>query len=116
MPDWMPLVDFVGVGLNAADTVLELPRFPVLDSKTEIISQELHLGGQAATAAVACQRWGWRARYVGKIGDDKAGRLQRDAFAREGLEAQLIEVPGCESQSSFILLDRSTGERTILWK
>jgi sugar/nucleoside kinase (ribokinase family) len=104
------------VGLNAADTVLQLPHFPSLDSKVEIISQELQLGGQVATAAVACQRWGWRTRYVGKIGDDDVGRLQREAFAREGLEVQLIEVPHCPSQSSVILLDQTTGERTILWR
>jgi sulfofructose kinase len=115
-PQPTPLVDFVGVGLNAADTVLQLPHFPALDSKVEVTSQELQLGGQVATAAIACQRWGWRTRYVGKIGDDEVGRLQREAFTREGLEAQLIEVPHCASQSSVILLDQTTGERTILWR
>ncbi len=112
----IPLVDFVGVGSNAADTVLQLPHFPTLDSKVEIISQELQLGGQVATAAIACQRWGWRTRYVGKIGDDDVGSLHREAFDREELEVQLIEVPHCASQSSVILLDQTTGERTILWR
>ncbi len=115
MPQETPFVDFVGVGLNAADTVIQLPCFPALDSKTEIISQQLQLGGQVATATVACQRWGWRTRYVGKIGDDEVGRLHRETFAREGLETHLIEAAHCGSQSSFILVDKSTGERTILW-
>ncbi len=42
--------------------------------------------------------------------------MHRQEFDREDVEAHLIEVPSCESQHSFILLDQSSGERTILWK
>src|SRR5580765_3273974 len=108
--------DVVAVGLNATDTLIRVPRFPAFDSKTKILSSSLLPGGQAATAAVACQRWGLRSRYVGKIGDDAAGRLQREELAREGVEARLIEVPNCASQVAFIIVDQLTGERTILWQ
>src|SRR5438445_1981814 len=108
--------DIVSIGLNATDTLIRVPRFPAFDSKTKILSSSLLPGGQAATAAVACRRWGLRSRYVGKIGDDAAGRLQREEFAREGIEAHLIEVPNCASQLAFIIVDQCTGERTILWE
>jgi sulfofructose kinase len=108
--------DIVAMGLNAMDTLIRVPCFPAFDSKTKILSSSLLPGGQAATAAVACRRWGLRSRYVGKIGDDAAGRMQREEFAREGVEAYLIEVPDCASQLAFILVDQSTGERTILWQ
>jgi sugar/nucleoside kinase (ribokinase family) len=108
--------DIVAIGLNATDTLIRVPHFPAFDSKMKILSSSLLPGGQAATAAVACHRWGLRSRYVGKIGDDAAGRLQREEFAREGVEAHLIEVPNCASQLAFIIVDQSTGERTILWQ
>src|SRR5579864_4026607 len=108
--------DILAIGLNATDTLIRVPRFPAFDSKTKILSSCVLPGGQAATAAVACRRWGLRSRYVGKIGDDSAGRLQREEFAREGVEAHLIEVPNCASQLAFIIVDQSTGERTILWQ
>jgi sulfofructose kinase len=108
--------DVLAIGLNATDTLIRVPRFPAFDSKTKILSSALLPGGQAATAAVACQRWGLRSRYVGKIGDDAAGRLQREEFAHEGVEAHLIEVPNCASQLAFIIVDECTGERTILWQ
>jgi len=108
--------DIVAVGLNATDTLIRVPRFPAFDSKTRILSSSLLPGGQAATAAVACQRWGLHSRYVGKIGDDFAGRLQREELAREGVEAHLIEVANCASQAAFIIVDQLTGERTILWQ
>jgi sulfofructose kinase len=50
------------------------------------------------------------------IGDDWAGRFQREELAREGLEAHWIEVPGCASQAAYILIDQPSGERTILWQ
>jgi sugar/nucleoside kinase (ribokinase family) len=108
--------DIVSIGLNATDTLIRVPRFPAFDSKTKIISSSLLPGGQAATAAVACRNWGLRSRYVGKIGDDAAGRLQREEFTREQVETRLIEVPNCVSQLAFIIVDQSTGERTILWQ
>ena len=108
--------DIVAIGLNATDTLIRVPRFPAFDSKTKIVSSSILPGGQAATAAVACRRWGLRSRYIGKIGDDAAGRLQRDEFAREGVEAHLLEVPDCASQLAFIIVDQATGERTILWQ
>jgi sulfofructose kinase len=52
---------------------------------------------------------------VGKIGDDAAGRLHREEFARLGVEAHLVTAEGCASQQAFILVD-DTGERTVLWK
>jgi sugar/nucleoside kinase (ribokinase family) len=109
-------VDVVGVGLNATDTILRLPRFPELNSKVEITSVAVHPGGQVASALVACQRWGLTTRYVGKVGGDEAGRLQAKLFADEGVEAQLIRVPDAASQVAYILVDEDSGERTILWK
>jgi sulfofructose kinase len=116
MADMPPIVDVVGVGINATDTIIRLPRFPELDSKVEILSSEVQPGGQVASAMVACQRWGMSARYVGKVGTDEAGRLQARMFVREGIEAQVILVPNAASQMSYILVDEDSGERTILWK
>lgn len=109
-------MDVVGVGLNATDTLIRLPYFPAFNSKVQFESAQVMAGGQTASAIVACQQWGLRSRYVGKVGDDAAGDLQRAEFARAGVEAFLIAVPNCISQQAFILVDATTGERTILWR
>jgi sulfofructose kinase len=108
--------DVVGVGINATDTIIRLPHFPALDSKVELLSAEVKPGGQVASAMVACRRLGLSARYAGKIGDDAAGKLQMDEMAREDVDAHWIIAPNCMSQSSFILVDETSGERTVLWK
>jgi sulfofructose kinase len=109
-------IDVVGVGINATDTIIRLPHFPSSDSKVELLSVEIKPGGQVASALVACQRWGLRTHYVGKIGDDAAGKFQIHEMAREGVESHWIKVANSSSQSSFILVDDGTGERTVLWK
>jgi sulfofructose kinase len=110
-----PKVDVVGVGLNATDTLIPVHQFPAAGSKVEFRSANVLPGGQVATAMVACQSWGLRTRYVGKIGDDLAATLHRSEFANHGVEAHLFAAPGCPSQQAFILVD-DAGERTVLWK
>jgi sulfofructose kinase len=106
----------VGIGINATDTIIRLPRFPALDSKVEILSAEVKPGGQVASAMVACSRWGLRARYVGKIGGDEAGKLQVKDMKREGVDAHWIVAKKSASQRAYILVDEPSGERTVLWK
>jgi sulfofructose kinase len=50
------------------------------------------------------------------VGDDAYAELHRREMEREKIGSHWIETPNCPSQSSFILLDKSSGERTILWK
>jgi sugar/nucleoside kinase (ribokinase family) len=106
-------VDLVGVGLNATDTLISLTTYPARGSKVEYRNAAVLPGGQAATTVIACQTWGLSTRYVGKLGEDDAARLHRDAFARAGVEAQLTIVPGGVSPQSLILVDEG-GERTVL--
>jgi sulfofructose kinase len=109
-------VDLVGVGLNATDTIIVVPELPARGAKVESSSVKILPGGQVATATIACQRWGLRTRYVGKLGDDSAAEVHRQEFDCAGVETHLISVPACSSQQSFILVDPE-GERTAIgWR
>ena len=111
----LEMVDLVGVGLNATDTVVSLGAFPAAGSKVEFQNAYVLPGGMVATTVMACRHWGLTTRYVGKLGEDAAGELHRAEFARIGVESRAIPVAGCDSQQSVILVDGS-GERTVLWK
>ncbi len=106
-------VDLVGVGLNATDTLIPLASYPERGSKTEYRSVSVMPGGQTASAVVACQCWGLSTRYVGRLGNDDAGRLHQREFARTGVDARVVEVPGAASPQSLIVVDGG-GERTVL--
>lgn len=107
------IVDLVGVGLNATDTLIQLEKFPEPGSKIEYSDVRILPGGQAATTVIACAMWGMSARYVGKVGDDAAAALHKQAFAAAGVDARLIEVQNAASAQSLILVD-AEGERTVL--
>ena len=110
------IADVVGLGINATDTVIQLPRFPEFNSKLEVSSASVLPGGQVATALIACSKWGLSTRYIGSIGDDAAGELQEKSLHSAGVETHLMQAKNCLSQFSFILVDGQSGERTILWK
>ncbi len=116
MSSSFPHADVVGIGENATDTILRLPRFPAFNASMRILSADQLAGGQVATAMVACQRWDLRARYFGKLGDDAAAKFQREEMAKTSVEVHWSAVENCDSQVAYILVDDSTGERTILFE
>jgi sugar/nucleoside kinase (ribokinase family) len=119
MPQYegMTNIDVVGVGLNATDTVLIVPHFPAYAGKAPYEREFVSTGGQVASAMVACARLGLRTRYIGAIGDDERGRIQWESLQGTGVDLQYVEHrKDCANQSAYIIIDRSTGERTILWK
>jgi|Deesub1362B_J571_1020462.scaffolds.fasta_scaffold17589_2 sugar/nucleoside kinase (ribokinase family) len=108
--------DVVGLGLNAVDELCVIPRYPEFNSKIRILSLHRQGGGQVATAMVALARWGLRARYIGKVGDDERGRYSLESIRKEGVDVTFVTVErGAFSQFAFILIDARNGERTILW-
>jgi sugar/nucleoside kinase (ribokinase family) len=110
------MFDVVGVGLNAIDYLVGLPGFPARGEKLRMSSFAREGGGQVATALVALSRWGRRCKYVGNVGDDDHGRLSTRLLSLEGIDLSHVRaVPGAASQFAVILVEESTGVRTILW-
>ena len=111
-----PMFDVVGIGLNAVDYLVGLARFPIPGEKLRMSAFAREGGGQVATALVALSRWGCRCKYVGNAGDDDHGRLSILLLSREGVDlAHVRTIPGASSQFAVILVEKGTGERTILW-
>ena len=108
--------DAVALGLNAVDHIIVVPHYPEFNSKIQFVSHTLAPGGQSATAMVALARLGLRARYIGKVGSDEEGRFQIQSLLSEGVESSGVKVvEGAGSQTAFIIVDRESGERTIIW-
>jgi sulfofructose kinase len=108
--------DVVGVGLNATDTLIVIPHFPAYGGKVPFHEEILSPGGQVASAMVTCARLGLRSKYIGTIGDDERGRVQMHSLEGSGVNLDHVQLrTGCPNQSAYILIDQSTGERTVFW-
>jgi sulfofructose kinase len=108
--------DVVGVGLNSVDFLCIVPEFPKLNSKMKILQSSKQGGGQVATAMVALSRWGVKTRYIGKVGGDELGQFSLNSIQQEGVDVSSITIePNTPNQFAMIIVDRLSGERTILW-
>lgn len=109
--------DLIGFGLNAVDHLCVVPQYPRFDTKTEILHYELLAGGQNATAVVFAARMGLKARYIGKVGSDHLGHVSLESLKRENIDiSSVVVAPDARNQYAFIIVDNSSGERTILWE
>ena len=110
------MIDLVGVGLNATDTLLLVSKYPSLGGKVAFDQEILSPGGQVASALATCGKLGLRTKYIGAVGDDERGRIQMASLREAGLNLDDLEIRvGCPNQSAYIVIDQSTGERTIFW-
>jgi sugar/nucleoside kinase (ribokinase family) len=116
LPPAATAVDVVGFGLNAVDHLCRIPRFPSFDSKMALDGYVCEPGGQVATALVALSRWGLRTAYLGSFGDDVLGVRSQHALRAEGvvIDGCLVRE-GVANQMAVILIDRRSGERTVMW-
>lgn len=109
--------DVVGVGLNATDSLLIVPQFPAYGGKAPFVKEIVSPGGQVAGAMAACSRLGLAAKYIGAVGDDERGRIQLESLRAAGIDtAHVQQRRNCPNQSAYIVIDQTTGERTILWQ
>ncbi len=103
--------------MNATDTIAVVARFPAYAGKARILDEMVAPGGQVSSALAACARLGLRTKYIGALGDDERGRIQMESLAAAGVDASGVKVrPGRATQLGYIVVDASTGERTVLWK
>jgi sugar/nucleoside kinase (ribokinase family) len=111
-----PLYDLVGVGLNATDTLLIVSHFPAYAGKVPFEAEILSPGGQVASALATVAKLGMRVKYIGTVGDDERGRVQMDSLRETGINLDDVEIrENCPNQTAYIIIDQSTGERTVLW-
>jgi sulfofructose kinase len=108
--------DAVGFGLNSLDLLAVVAEHPRRNSKQRLQRVSRQPGGQTATAMATCARLGWRARYVGRFGDDEHGTLVRRSLEADGVDVSACSVaPATTNQFAVILVDASSGDRTVLW-
>jgi sulfofructose kinase len=108
--------DILGVGVVAVDDLVYLDRYPVAGSKVEVRVKRREGGGLTATALVAASRLGARTAFVNVLGHDELSRFTIQELEREGVDCRpILRQPGARPYHSVIIVDQSTGERTILY-
>ncbi len=107
--------DVVGLGCACLDFLGIVPHLPDQDDQVWMSDSTQQGGGMVSTALVTLSRLGVTTAFAGKIGNDMAGRAVKDEFDLYGIDsAHLVVEPDATTPVSMILVDESTGQRTIM--
>jgi sugar/nucleoside kinase (ribokinase family) len=114
LPEARPL-DLIGVGECSLDTRVVVEALPPPGGKGRVLEWRELPGGQVATALLAAARLGLRAAYAGAVGDDARAEPVLAPLAGAGVDlTRVVRVPGAATRGALILVERGTGERTVL--
>lgn len=112
------LVDVVGVGASSVDYVNLLPCAPggaAAETKLRINAHFVSCGGQVATMLATCSALGLTTRFLGPVGSDANGRRVLEDLALRKVDLSDVMIREADNQFAVVLVDQSTGERTVLW-
>lgn len=102
------------VGSVNQDIVLRVARHPGPGETVLGLGHDTLPGGKGANQAVAAARLGGDVRFVGRVGDDEAGRMLLEAFLDAGVDARFVTVdPDVPTGVAVITVDRA-GENAIV--
>ncbi len=108
--------DVFGFGSNTIDVLIGVPAFPEVGSKVEFSGLVRAAGGEVATTMAGLQRLGLSTAYAGRFGNDDAGSYGLSALLDEGIDVSYCQtIEGADTQTSYIVIDERTGERTVFW-
>lgn len=110
------MYDIISLGYSAVDYLGIVPHLPELDTKILMDHFTSQGGGPAATAAVTAARLGARTAFVGQVGDDDFAEFMLHELNSESVDtSHVVKREGASSQFSFIMVDKTSGKRTIVW-
>ena len=108
--------NIIGFGAVAVDDLLFLLDFPQSNTKTEVKKRMRYAGGLAGTALVAASRLGVKTAYFGILGENELSEFTINEFIKENVDTSLcIKKKGAKPIHSTIIVDQSSGGRTILF-
>jgi len=108
--------DILGVGTAAVDDLLTVARFPQPDEKAPVQASQRQGGGQTATALVAAARHGASTALCTSLGEDELSHYTIAHLEQEGVDCStVIRCPGSRPIYATVIVDASTGSRTILY-
>src|SRR5271156_4502625 len=98
------------MGSFVADCAFRAARLPAWGETLMGDSFALGPGGKGSNQAVAAARAGARVQFLSKLGDDAFGRLARDTWAADGIDAALVGTCATATGAAAILIDAVRGE------
>jgi len=102
------------MGSFVADVAFRASRLPAWGETLMGETFALGPGGKGSNQAVAAARAGAAVQMFSKLGDDAFGKLARDTWAADGIDARLVLRSDTATGAAAILIDAARGENAII--
>lgn len=102
------------MGSFVADLAFRAVRLPAWGETLMGDSFVLGPGGKGSNQAVAAARAGAKVRFMSKLGDDAFGKIARDLWEADGIDASLVGTCPIPTGAAAILIDSARGENAII--
>lgn len=108
--------DVLGIGISAVDDTLTVEHYPLPGAKVPVQSSARHGGGLACTAIATAAVLGGKTAFIARFGDDELSEYIRSNLSQRGADVSHIITDALgQPYHSRIIIDRTTGERTIFY-
>ncbi len=104
----------VVLGSYVADLAFRATRLPAWGETLMGSGFALGPGGKGSNQAVAAARAGAAVQMISRLGDDAFGRLARETWAADGIDASLVGSCDVATGAAAILIDEARGENAII--
>lgn len=109
--------DVLVIGRSCVDYIAVVDVFPRENTKVALKQRLVEGGGQGGTAAACIARLGGRVCYVGRLGDDAAGRICLNRLSAFNVDTRRVQIlAGGRTPQAYIFVTEATGDRTIFYE
>jgi sulfofructose kinase len=113
----MEHMDVLVIGRSCLDNIAVVETFPAENQKVPLTFRIMEGGGQGGTAACCIAKLGGRVTYIGKLGDDDAGRFCLKRLKEFGVDTDGIDiVKNGKTPVAYAFVTKSNGHRTIIYE
>jgi ribokinase len=88
----MTKFDVIGFGALNVDSLFKVDKIASAEQESFILDYSESCGGSAANTMVGLARLGCKTGFIGKVAEDREGKMQLDAFRAEGVNTDGIAI------------------------
>ncbi|MDH5266230.1 MAG: carbohydrate kinase family protein [Candidatus Bathyarchaeota archaeon] len=109
----MTRFDVVGFGALNVDKLFKVNKIAIAEEESFVTDFKEACGGSAANTTVGLARLGCKVGFIGKVADDREGRMLLKDFRREGVDTSGITVAKCGRSGTAMGFVDEKGQRAL---
>ena len=109
----MKRVDAVGFGALNMDKLYRVNKIATAEEESFVVNFEEACGGSAANTVVGVAKLGCKVGFIGKVADDREGRMLLEDFRREGVDTNGVIVARRGRSGTAMCFVDEKGERAL---